>query len=409
MKEKWIKVFFFSLALVAFSGGTVASVSAADKTEIVFGYSAPITGSMSHVGEKIKHGYTIWEEMVNDQGGIFVKEYQKKLPVKLKLYDDKSDPTTSAKLYEKLITTDKVDFVLSPYGSSIGFPVSGVCQKYKMPIVFVWVSSDPIYKQGYDYAFCTIQPASRHCWTPVKVLKDSTLIPDPPKKLMFVSSKELYNITTSKGGMELAKELGIETHYEEVEKGVKDFTAVITRAKSAGVDSMIAALYPEDFFLLFRQMQEFGFHPKYVNGLHGPDLPDFWETYGKRAEGVVTGGYYEASWPTYQNKEYVERYKKKYGIFPAHYGATGAGGQILHQAIEQAGTLDREKVRKVLLTGEFKCILYPRVKYVNEGEFTNINEFAFTGVKQWQDGNLLTVFPKELAQTKLLYPFPAKW
>ena len=104
MKDKWIKVLLFSLTLVGFLGGTAASGSAADKAEIIFGYSAPITGSMSHVGEKIKHGYTIWEEMVNDQGGIFVKEYDKKLPVKLKLYDDKSDPTTSAKLYEKLIT-----------------------------------------------------------------------------------------------------------------------------------------------------------------------------------------------------------------------------------------------------------------------------------------------------------------
>ena len=128
------------------------AANAAEKKEIVFGYSAPVTGAMSHVGEKIVQGYTIWADMVNDEGGIYVKEYGKKLPVKLKYYDDKSEPTTSAKLYEKLISTDKVDFVLSPYGSSIGFPVSGICQKYKMPIVFLWVSSDPIYKQGYDYA-----------------------------------------------------------------------------------------------------------------------------------------------------------------------------------------------------------------------------------------------------------------
>ena len=95
--------------------------------------------------------------------------------VKLVMYDDKSDPTTSAKLYEKLITQDKVDLVLSPYGSSIGFPVSGICQKYKMPIVFVWVSSGPIYKQGYDHAFCLIEPSERHLWTPVRLLKDTGL------------------------------------------------------------------------------------------------------------------------------------------------------------------------------------------------------------------------------------------
>ena len=399
----------FLLVFLGFMVWTLAPVWAAEKTEIVFGYSAPITGAMSHVGEKIKKGYTIWAEMVNEQGGIYVKEYGKKLPVKLRLYDDKSVPTTAARLYEKLITMDKVDLVLSPYGSSIGFPVSGTCQKYKMPIVFVWVSSDPIYQQGYDYAFCLIQPASRHLWTPINVLRDPNLISDPPKKLFFLASKELYNITVSKGGIELAKGLGFETYYEEVEKGVKDFTAVITRAKTLGADALIVALYPEDCFLLFRQIQELGFRPKYFNGLHGPDLPDFWDTYGKSAEGVVTGGYYEASWPTYQNKEYVERYKKKWKEFPTHYGATGAGGQIMHQAIVKAGTLDREKVRKVLLTEEFKCLLYPRVKFVSEKNYTNINKFAFTGVKQWHDGTLLTVFPVELAQRKLIYPFPANY
>jgi len=406
-RKRWLRFsFFLAVALLMCAG---SQALAAEKSEIVFGYSAPITGSMSHVGEKIRNGYTIWAEMVNDQGGILVKEYGKKLPVRLKLYDDKSDPTTSAKLYEKLITTDKVDLVLSPYGSSIGFPVSGICQKYKMPVVFIWVSSDPIFKQGYDHVFCTIQPASRHCWTPVKVLSDPKLVKDPPKKIMFVASKELYNITASKGGVELAKSLGFATMYEEVEKGVKDFTAVITRAKSDGVDGLIAALYPEDFFLLFRQMRELGFTPKYVNGMHGPDLPDFWESYGKMAQGVVTGGYYEASWPTYQNKEYVERFKKKFDVFPAHYGATGAGGQILQQAIEMAGTLDREKVREALLTGEFKCILYPKVKYVSEEGYTNINKHAFTGVKQWKDGELLTIFPSELAQMNMIYPFPAQW
>jgi branched-chain amino acid transport system substrate-binding protein len=387
----------------------ISSGVAAEKNEIILGYSAPVSGGMSHVGEKIRQGYTIWSEMVNEKGGIFVKEVGKKLRVKLIMYDDKSDPTTSAKLYEKLITQDKVDLVLSPYGSSIGFPVSGICQKYKMPIVFVWVSSGPIYKQGYDHAFCLIEPSERHLWTPVRLLKDTRVVSDPPKKLIFIASKELYDITAAKGGMDLAKEVGFETFYEEVEKGVKDFTPIISRAKTQGIDGLIAALYPAEFFLLFRQMQELGYRPRYINGLHGPDLPDFWETFGKTANGVVTGGYYSAKWPSFENKEYVERYQKKWGEIPTHYGATGAGGQILHQAIEKAGTLNPEKVREVLLKDEFKCLLYPRVKFVSEAGYTNINKHAFTGVLQWEDGKLLTVFPPELAEAKLKYPLPPKW
>lgn len=382
---------------------------AQEKSEIVFGYSAPMTGGMADLGTKIKNGYTVWKEMVNDQGGIYVKEYGKKLPVRLKMYDDKSDPTTAAKLYEKLITVDKVDFVLSPYGSSIGFPVSGICQKYKMPIVYVWVSADAVFKQDYDYVFCLIEPASRHLWTSVRFLKNKEVVPEPPKKLMILSAKELYMVTTAKGGLELARELGFDTYYEEVEKGVTDFATIITKAKSDGVDGIITALYPQDFFLFFRQVMEFGFRPKYFNGTHGPDIIDFWDTFGKRTEGLICSGFYEASWPTFQNEEYVQRYQKQYGFTPEHYDATGAGGQIMQQAIEKAGTLDNEKVKQVLLNGEFKCLLYPRVKFVSEDGYTNINKFAFTGVKQWQEGKCLTVFPTELAQAKVIYPLQPQW
>ena len=407
MKEKKGSVLLFLILLGLLWALTPAL--AAEKNEIILGYSAPVSGGMSHIGEKIRHGYTIWSEMVNEKGGIFVKEFGKKLRVKLVMYDDKSDPTTSAKLYEKLISQDRVDLVLSPYGSSIGFPVSAICQKYKMPIVFVWVSSGPIYKQGYDYAFCLIEPSERHLWTPVRSLKDTRIVSDPPKKLIFIASKELYDITAAKGGIDLAKELGFETYYEEVEKGVKDFTPIISRAKTQGIDGLIAALYPAEFFLLFRQMQELGYRPKYINGLHGPDLPDFWDTFGKTANGVVTGGYYSSKWPSFENKEYVERYQKKWNEIPTHYGATGAGGQVLHQAIEKAGTLNPEKVREVLLRDEFKCVLYPRVKFVSEAGYTNINKYAFTGVLQWEEGKLLTVFPPELAEAKLKYPLPSKW
>ncbi len=401
--------FFVSVWAVLFLTVSIGLANAQEKTEIVFGYSAPMSGSMADLGTKIKNGYTIWQEMVNDQGGIYVKEYGKKLPVRLKMYDDQSDPTTAARLYEKLITVDKVDFVLSPYGSSIGFPVSGICQKYKMPIVFVWVSADSVFKQGYDHVFCLIEPASRHCWTAVSFLKDKNVVPDPPKKLMILSAKELYMVTTAKGGLELANKLGFQTYYEEVEKGATDFATIITKAKSDAVDGVITALYPQDFFLFFRQAMEFGFRPKYFNGTHGPDISDFYETFGQRTEGLICSGFYEESWPTYQNEEYVRRYKKQFGFTPEHYDATGAGGQIMQQAIEKAGTLDKEKVRSVLLSDEFKCLLYPRVKFVTEDGYTNINKFAFTGVKQWQDGKCLTVFPTDLAQAKIIYPLQPQW
>ena len=77
----------------------------------------------------------------------------------------------------------------------------------------------------------------------------------------------------------------------------------------------------------------------------------------------------------------------------------------MKQAIEKAGTLDREKVKKALEEGEFKTMLYP-VKYVNQKGYTNLNIRAFEGLLQWQNGKLLFVYPEDVSVAKFIYPIP---
>lgn len=398
----WVLLVFFGINLMIMGGSERAF---AEKKEIVFGFSVPITGALSYAGVPSKKGYEAWAEMVNTQGGIYVKEYGKKLPVRLIYYDDKTDPSTAARVYEKLITQDKVDFLLSPWGSSIGFAVSQVAQKYKMPVIFVWISSDPIYKQGYDYVFGLIQPATRHCWSAVDVLRDKKIVKDPPKKLYFVTAKELYPKTADKGAMEYAKKMGFEVYFEEVEKGCKDFTPVITKMKTMGVDGIVTSTYYADFFVMFRQVMELAFRPKYLYAAHS-DLPDFAEAFGGKAvEGVCAHGFWGTTWNTEGNQEFIAAYRKKWGEDPNQWAITVTSAQVMKQAIEKAGTLDREKAKKVLEEGEFECML-SKVKYVNEGGYTNLNKLAFTGLLQWQGGKLLFVYPEEVAEAKFTYPIP---
>ena len=396
-----ICLLIFGLVLIG-----VSVVSASEKAEIVFGFSTPITGALEYAGVPSKKGYEAWAEMVNAQGGIYVEEYKKKLPVRLVYYDDKTNPTTAARIYEKLITQDKVDFLLSPWGSSIGFAVSQIAQKYKKPIIFVWISSDPIYKQGYDYVFSIIEPASRHCWSAVKVLMDKKIVKDdPPEKLFFITAKELYPKTADTGAMEYAKDKGFKTYYEEVEKGCKDFTPVITRMKNEGVDGIVTSTYYADFFVMFRQFQELGFRPKYIYAAHS-DLIDFAEAFSPDlVEGVCAHGFWGMSWDTPENQAFIERYKKRWGEDPNQWSITVTSAQVMKQAIEKAGTLDSEKVKETLQEGDFSCML-SKVKYVNEGGYTNLNKLAATGLLQWQNGKLVFVYPQEVAEGTFIYPIP---
>ncbi|MFO7600540.1 MAG: ABC transporter substrate-binding protein, partial [Candidatus Desulfacyla sp.] len=117
--------------LVVFLAGTAGAADKGSKDKIVIGQaislSGPLAGGVAISGGKI---YELWVNEVNKNGGIYVKEYGKKLPVELKRYDDKSDIGTMTNLLEKLILEDKVDFVFPPWGTAWLFAAAPVANKY---------------------------------------------------------------------------------------------------------------------------------------------------------------------------------------------------------------------------------------------------------------------------------------
>ena len=80
----------------------------------------------------------------------------------------------------------------------------------------------------------------------------------------------------------------------------------------------------------------------------------------------------------------------------------------MKQAIEKAGTLNSKKLQEVLLKEEFKCVLFNRVKYESKGDYTNINKYASVGLLQWQNGQLVNVYPPDVAEAPFMYPMPWK-
>ena len=85
--------------------------------------------------------YDMWVEDVNARGGMYVKEYDKKIPVRVIRYDDKSDIGTAVKLTEKLLLDDKVDFLFPPWGTASHFALAPIVTKYKAPVVAITCSS----------------------------------------------------------------------------------------------------------------------------------------------------------------------------------------------------------------------------------------------------------------------------
>jgi branched-chain amino acid transport system substrate-binding protein len=89
---------------------------------------------------------------MNDKGGVLGRKLE------LLVYDDESDPATAVRLYEKLITQDKIDLVLGPYHSAIVDSVANVTEKHKMPMVAPNASATPIYRKGRKFIFSMLPP-----------------------------------------------------------------------------------------------------------------------------------------------------------------------------------------------------------------------------------------------------------
>ncbi|MEM3356239.1 MAG: ABC transporter substrate-binding protein, partial [Candidatus Bathyarchaeia archaeon] len=77
----------------------------------------------------------------NEKGGLFIPEYGKRLPIELKIYDDKSDMETMLRLLDKLITDDKVDYLLSPWGTAFTFAASTTFEENHFPLIAITCSS----------------------------------------------------------------------------------------------------------------------------------------------------------------------------------------------------------------------------------------------------------------------------
>ena len=121
------------------------SLPAHSKDKILIGSAISLSGPYAPGAAMTQiPNYKMWVEEVNAEGGIFVKEYNKRLPLELIIYDDKSDIGTAVKLVEKLVLQDKVDLLLPPWGTAMHFAIAPVANKYGFPLIGPTISSEKL-------------------------------------------------------------------------------------------------------------------------------------------------------------------------------------------------------------------------------------------------------------------------
>jgi branched-chain amino acid transport system substrate-binding protein len=380
-------------ALLVLGAGTAGADHRPNK-EVLFGGAISQTGQYAEPAGRQVNAIKQWADEVNARGGLLGHK------VIVRLLDDKSETQTAVKLYEKLITEDKVDVLLAPYSSGITEAVANINERYKMPFVAYGASSTPIWEKGRKYIFNIVAVAEDYQKGAIHLAKDIGV-----KKLAIIGQDSLFPRQAAKGAKEWAKKLGIEVVLEE-NYPVKqtDFTALLQKVKATGAEALVSNSYFADAAAQLRQMREQNISFKLFSSTVGPGLPNFPEQLGSTAEYVLGFSQWEPLPHIFKlpgMKEFIEAYEKRYGEKP-NYHAGGAYGALFvtEAAIKKAGSFDSEKLREALATLD---IVTPFGRYkVNEKGLNAHEGITFQILK----GQRKVVWPEKYAETKPELPMP---
>ncbi len=378
-----------------------AAAAEKEKTEILIGAHLPLSGSLAMIAVEQKWAYEKAVQDVNKAGGIYVKEYGRKLPVRLVIMDDETNPKKADEVVKQLITQTKVDVLLSGHSGAYGvIPGLIAAEKYHKYYhgTVIWVPDflEHNFQWGTMYFFDMAQGGAMafEIWNSLP--EDQR----PKKPAIFV--EDTFD-GRQIGGLwvELAEKYGYKiVLWESMSIGARDFKPQIAEAKSNGVDAIILLANTEETITLVRQMKEMNFSVKFFSGLKGTWATEFYKALGKDADYILCDGFWSMDYPFAGAKELGEQFHEEFGKYSVSVGMYYALCQILWQAIERAGTLDSAKIRQAVLNNEFDTVM-GKVDYDDRGvALFRLAEF------QWWNGKQELVYPLERSKFEVMIAPP---
>lgn len=377
---------------LALGAGNMAWAQAAEPVRL--GFSIARTGLYANAAPSQMNSYELWKDSVNAAGGLDI-DGKGKRPIEFVVYDDQSNPGQAARIYERLITQDKVDLLLAPWGTSIHAAIAPVLERFKFPMVGNSAASAKLrdLKPGYIW-FVTAAFPDRVAKELAAMLKANDFKSVALMANVLPYSKEMKNFLVPALEAEGIKIL-VNVEYPP---DIKDMTVQLSQVQKANPDAVISLSYPNDSALYVRQARELGLTQKFQFLQIGPGMDFFYKLLGSSANGIVTMGHWSPALNP-QSAEFNEAYKKKFGENPDYLDSAEAyvSVQILQQAVAKAG-LDKAALRDVIASETFDTIFGPI-------KFTGVENLSTqTGLLQLRDGTPDLVWPSSVPGSKPFQP-----
>ena len=357
------------------------SAQAQNKDPIKIGFSMALTGGLAGGGQQSLVAMEIWRDDINAKGGMLGR------PVELVYYDDQTNAKNVPGIYSKLLDVDKVDFVVSGYGTNLIAPA--------MPVV---IDRDVVFmglfgmnnngKWNYDKYF-QILPAgpnpavgfSSNWFQAISALK--------PKTIAILAEDAEFALNLKAGAVANAKAMGLEIVYDQnYPPKTADFTPIVRAVNATKPDIFYIASYPNGSSGLVRAIAEVGTDAKAVGGgMVGIQYAGLMAGLGPNLNGFLNYDVFVPE-PTmnlypgaaaliarYQAKVKAEKLKVDelgYYLVPWAYAYV----DILGQAVNAVGKIDHKAI----------------AEYLHKTTFTTVvGDVAFGERGEWVEARIISV------------------
>jgi branched-chain amino acid transport system substrate-binding protein len=398
------------LFLLAAAVAIAATPAFAEDDTITIGFTDSRTGPLNVDSLGQTRGYEFWRDEVNAAGGIKIGGTSYK--VKFVSYDDQSVGGRVQQLYTRLINDDKAQFLFSPYSSGLTAAAAVVSELYGKIMIDSGGAEEKPFEQGNKHLFMVITSAGHYLSGALAALKQT----DPHAKIAMVYSDDPFSKTVVAAAARQAKDVGLElVMNESYAPSTTDFGPIVNKIISSNAEAFMGGGHYSDGATLARQMHDQKANLQWESILVAPADDKFAEL-GAAALGVTVPSQWETSvnykpqiGPTSQ--QFVKAFEDKFHAPPDYHAASGyTDGLILQHAIEQAGSIDTEKVTAALNATDVTTF-FGRIKFATDSAHHGLQEAHQMVLAQWQmaNGKLVrqVVWPAEAASAKLLYPIPA--
>jgi len=393
-----------------------AGAQAQNKEPIKIGFSMELTGPFAVIGKTGLLAFKIWEEEINAKGGLLGR------PVKLVYYDDQSNPATVPGIYTKLIDVDKVDLLISSYGTNLVVPAMPVAIQHNRLFfgLFALAANQQFHYPKY-FSMLVFGP------DPMKTFAEGyfqlAMAQNPrPKTLGIVGADAEFQRKATDSARDNGKAAGLQVVYDRAyPPNTVDFSPIIRSIQAAQPDVVYVASYPSDTVGFLRAVQELGLKTNMLGGgLAGLAAAAVKMQLGALANGVVN----IELWQPVETMmfpgvgDFLKKYQAKApaeGVDPLGYFLPPfayAELQVLQQAIEATKTLDEQKLADHIHSSTFKTVVGD-IAFGPDGEWTEArpiwvqyHDIKGSDIEQFREPKTVTILAPDKYKTgNMIFPY----